>query len=100
MNWLRRKIRNWLHKDQEVAGVSPSLSHDSPLLFALGQANDRHYITVPVENGFALITRNTEDYHSPMKSNGPRAVVTFCPTAEALSQAIISKMALHKLTAR
>jgi hypothetical protein len=98
MNQLRRMIRRWLHADQnvEVAGLSP----DNPLLFMLNQSSDRHYITVPVENGFALITRTVEDHHSAYKSNGLRATVTFCPSAENLSQTIIAKMAQHKLAAR
>jgi hypothetical protein len=98
MNWLKRKLRNWLHSDQKVEAAG--LSHDNPLVFMLGQSSDRHYITIPVENGFALITRTVEDHHSPYKSNGPRATVTFCPSAEDLGQTIIAKMAHHKLTAR
>lgn len=100
MNWLRRKIMRWLHSDQVVEASSRGLGSDNPLLFALGQAGDRHYIAVPVENGFALITRTAEDAYSPVKSNSPRAVVTFCPDAENLGDTIIAKMAHHKLTAR
>lgn len=98
MDWLRRKILNWLHREQkvEVAGHSPQ----GALMYALGETGDRHYIAIPVENGFALITRTPEDYHSPIKSNGPRASVTFCPDAENLGNTIIAKMAHHKLTAR
>ena len=99
MGWLRRKILNWLHPDQ-VAVEPSSLGHDNPLLFALGHTGDRHYTAVPVENGFALITRAIDDYHSPVKPTGPRAVVTFCPDAENLGNTIIAKMAHHKLTAR
>ena len=99
MGWLRRKILDWLHRNQGMEGTR-SLGHDNPLLFALGQTGDRHYIAIPVENGFALITRTLDDYHSPVKSNGPRAVVTFCPDAENLGNTIIAKMAHHKLTAR
>lgn len=97
MNWLRKKLLLWLHRDQVVeAGHSPQ----GPLMYALGETGDRHYIAIPVENGFALITRTPEDYHSPIKSNGPRASVTFCPDAENLGNTIIAKMAHHKLTAR
>ena len=98
MNWLKRAIRNWLHSNQsvEVAGHSPQ----SPLMFALGEAGERHYVTVPVQNGFALITRVPEDIYAPAKPNDPRASVTFCASAEDLSNTLIAKMAHHKLTAR
>ena len=99
MSWLRNKVLRWLYPN-EVAQEVRGLSHDNPLIFNLGQGSDRHYIVVPVEQGFALVTRSAEDYHSPVKSSGPRAVVTFCPTAEDLSNTIIAKMAQHKLTAR
>lgn len=100
MNWLRRRIMRWLHSDQVVEVGPRGLGSDSPLLFALGQAGDRHYIAVPVENGFALITRSTEEMYAPVKPNSPRAVVTFCPDAENLGNTIVAKMAHHKLTAR
>lgn len=98
MDWLKRKLRSWLlhNAKEEVSGHSPH----SPLMFALGEAGERHYVTVPVENGFALITRVAEDSYSPMKSNAPRAVVTFCASAEDLSNTLVAKMAHHKLTAR
>ena len=98
MNWFKRVILNWSLDNQKVegAGISPV----NPLLLMLGQSNDHHYITVPVENGFALITRTVEDPHSPYNPIGQRATVTFCPSAENLSQTIIAKMAQHKLAAR
>ena len=99
MSWLKQAIRKWLYSDQMVESAT-GLSSNSPLLFVLDQSSDRYYVTVPVENGFALITRTTEDHYGVAKSNGPRATVTFCPSAENLSQIIIAKMAQHKLTAR
>ena len=98
MDWLKRALRNWLHSDTkaEVAGHSPH----SPLMYALGEAGDRHYIAVPVDNGFALITRAADDIYSTMKPGGPRAIVTFCASAEELSNILVAKMAQHKLTAR
>lgn len=98
MNWLKRVLRDWLYSDMRP--VADNHSAQSPLMYSLGEAGDRHYIAIPVENGFALITRAVDDPHSAMKTRGPRAAVTFCGSAEELSSMLVAKMAQHKLTAR
>jgi hypothetical protein len=98
MNWLKRVLRNWLHSDTRF--VADSHAPHSPLMYSLGEAGDRHYVAVPVENGFALITRDVGDPHSGINRISPRAAVTFCRSAEELSNTLVAKMAQHKLTAR
>ena len=99
MNWLRTKILRWLYPD-EVATDAHPMSSNHPLFFMLGEGSTHQYAVIPIENGFALVTRAAADRISPVQSNGPLASVTFCSSAQDLSQTIIAKMAKDKLTAR
>jgi len=104
MGWIKEKLRDWLFNDTGHEGFSNAIgvASTSPLVTMLGHSPDYNYVIVPVDNGFALISRRL---HDVALSFGPakdpeRVSITFCSSAEELSQTVIAKMAQHKLTAR
>ena len=103
MNWIKEKLRNWLFEAEHEGPAGPfGVASTSPLVTMLGHSPDFNYVIVPVDNGFALISRRL---HDNTLSFGPakdpdRVSITFCSSAEELSQTVIAKMAQHKLTAR
>jgi len=91
MNWLRKRVLRWLHKDTMIGVPKEARDDGMTLLGILSHTESPNTVTaVPISNGF-LVCRRTYN------SNGPdKVTAVFAATAEEIGPLLIAEMTVMR----
>lgn len=93
MNWLRKRVLRWLHKDAMIGVPEKARDDGMMLLNMLSHTESPNTVTaVPISNGFLVCRR-------AYNANGPdKVTAVFAATAEEIGPLLIAEMAVMRFT--